>query len=340
MAKLSKREQLRKLPASPALQATFRVAREGQHVQEGRLQSIPTASVVPDPEQPRTRLAALGITAETVRDHVAGKTDLTKGPGARKEAIEALQELATSIEEHGLIQPITVYPDGNGFAIGSGERRFLAHLLLQRAEIRAMVRPRPDSRKRVFAQQLTENLARENLSLAERIDGLRKLDALHREEGGDGEAGLTPQQIAPLIGVSVRQAYKYLAVMGGPESVMAAIQSGAITGLNQAADIAGIKNPDEQQAALQRVLSGEGATPPPAPAVPPKASGGRGRPTTKVALGATTEPAVVAALARSYLGEQRFESLFKGVDWADLKAVAKAWAGFVKAVEETERRRG
>jgi len=83
---------------------------------------------------------------------------------------ESLRELAESIKEHGLVQPVTVRPMGDDkFQIVAGERRFRAHQLLGAKHIRALVEPMGQERAR--SVQLIENLQRKDLNPMEEAHG-------------------------------------------------------------------------------------------------------------------------------------------------------------------------
>jgi ParB family chromosome partitioning protein len=90
---------------------------------------------------------------------------------------EALQELADSIKQHGLIQPIAVVHDGDkegSFVIVAGERRFRAYQLLGRATIPAIITSgNPDE------IALIENIQREDLSPIEEAEALAKMMNRH-----------------------------------------------------------------------------------------------------------------------------------------------------------------
>lgn len=89
----------------------------------------------------------------------------------------ALQDLAKSIESHGLIQPITVMRDKknkNGFVVVAGERRFRAYQLLKRAMISAVV-----TSGNADEIALIENLQRENLNAIEEAAALQQLKKHH-----------------------------------------------------------------------------------------------------------------------------------------------------------------
>jgi len=101
---------------------------------------------------------------------------------------QALQELAESIREHGLIQPITVkqLDDSNRYIVVAGERRWRAHQLLERETIFAIkTEGSPDE------IALIENLQRQDLHPLEEAEALTKMMNRH---------GYTQQQLARVIG--------------------------------------------------------------------------------------------------------------------------------------------
>jgi ParB family transcriptional regulator, chromosome partitioning protein len=102
---------------------------------------------------------------------------------------ESLEELAASIEQGGLYQPITVRPAEEGYVIVAGHRRFKAHELLRMERIRALIR-HVDERD-AFIIALNENLQREDLTPFEEAQGYRRLI---------GEFGLSQRQVAEQVG--------------------------------------------------------------------------------------------------------------------------------------------
>ena len=87
---------------------------------------------------------------------------------------ETLKELAASIAEQGLLQPIVVRPVGKRFEIVAGERRFRALKLNKAAEALCVVREGDDDAT-TRALRIVENLQREDISAAEEADGLLAL---------------------------------------------------------------------------------------------------------------------------------------------------------------------
>ena len=87
---------------------------------------------------------------------------------------EALNELASSIAEHGVLQPLIVRPtpDG-GYQLVAGERRWRAARIAGLTEVPVIVKTLTDSEVSVIA--LIENLQRENLNPMEEAEGIQKL---------------------------------------------------------------------------------------------------------------------------------------------------------------------
>lgn len=86
---------------------------------------------------------------------------------------EALNELSQSIEKHGLIQPIIVIQNKNGYTLIAGERRLRATKMLGRSSIKAIVANLEDKNLRELA--LIENIQRENLSPIELANSYKEL---------------------------------------------------------------------------------------------------------------------------------------------------------------------
>lgn len=87
---------------------------------------------------------------------------------------KSLKQLAQSIEEKGLITPITVKQDDNKYVIVAGERRYRAHKLLKKKRILAYVID-AESNKDIMYMALIENIQREDLNPIEEAKGYRYL---------------------------------------------------------------------------------------------------------------------------------------------------------------------
>jgi ParB family chromosome partitioning protein len=104
---------------------------------------------------------------------------------------QAIEELAQSIQKHGLIQPITVRPKGEQFEIIAGERRWRACQKIGLSTVPAIIQQISD--EQALAIALIENLQRQELNAIEEANALQRLIE---------EFNLSHQQIAELLGQS------------------------------------------------------------------------------------------------------------------------------------------
>lgn len=89
----------------------------------------------------------------------------------------SIKELAESLKQHGLMQPIFVAQADDTFAVIAGQRRTLAAIEAGWTEIAAIVTDEKDTPE-LMAKQIVENLHRENLGLAETCAGVRNMLAM------------------------------------------------------------------------------------------------------------------------------------------------------------------
>lgn len=142
---------------------------------------------------------------------------------------ETIRELADSIEQEGLLQPIIVKPtathESDGmYVIVAGERRYRAFVLLKRNKIPAIIRNRGDT----FALSLVENILRENLN---QIDEAKAVQKLIRN------MGYTQEQVATLVKKSTGWVQQRLLLLRLPKEVQDMITNGKlppVQGLNLA----------------------------------------------------------------------------------------------------------
>lgn len=122
---------------------------------------------------------------------------------------EALSELASSIAEHGVLQPLIVrpMPDG-GYQLVAGERRWRAARTAGLTEVPVIVKTLTDAEVSVIA--LIENLQRENLNSMEEAEGIQKLI---------DEFDFTQEQAAQKLGKSRSALTNTLRLMSLPEKV-------------------------------------------------------------------------------------------------------------------------
>jgi len=132
---------------------------------------------------------------------------------------EALEQLARSIQESGMVQPILVRPVANGrFQIIAGERRFRAAQKLGLATIPAVVRTVADDRVLEFA--LVENIQREELTPIEEAQALRRLQ---------DELGLTQEALAAKVGKDRATVANTIRLLRLPAEVREELQRGTLS---------------------------------------------------------------------------------------------------------------
>ncbi|HEY2817161.1 MAG TPA: ParB/RepB/Spo0J family partition protein [Casimicrobiaceae bacterium] len=130
----------------------------------------------------------------------------------------SLAELADSIREQGVMQPILVRPvDGARFEIIAGERRWRAASQAGLSEIPALVRTVPDNA--ALALALIENIQREDLNPLEEAQGLSRLI---------GEFGLTHDAAAKAVGRSRSAVSNLLRLIALPKSVQEYLLAGKL----------------------------------------------------------------------------------------------------------------
>lgn len=132
---------------------------------------------------------------------------------------EALEELAESIRQHGLIQPILVRPAKGGvYSIIAGERRWRASRLAGLVKVPVIIKECSDEETAQLA--LIENLQREDLNPIEEAEGYKKLM---------DDYTLTQERVAELVGKSRPAVANALRLLGLPEDIRALLLSGQIT---------------------------------------------------------------------------------------------------------------
>jgi len=106
--------------------------------------------------------------------------------------LKALQELAATIKERGILQPIGVADDGERYVGLWGQRRFMAAKLAGFTAIPAIVREKPAADADAVEIRLIENLARQSLRPIEQAMGLRSLQKAR---------AITDQELARRVGI-------------------------------------------------------------------------------------------------------------------------------------------
>ncbi|HOG57989.1 MAG TPA: ParB/RepB/Spo0J family partition protein [Anaerolineaceae bacterium] len=158
---------------------------------------------------------------------------------------ESLQELADSILQHGILQPLILVQTGNEdrYTLIAGERRWRAAALAGLKEVPALVRSATLQEQLEFA--IIENIQREDLNALERAHAYQSLL---------DEFSLTHDEIAQKVGKSRAAVTNTLRLLNLPVSVQQALQDDLITE-GHARSLLGLNSARSIEAALETVLN-------------------------------------------------------------------------------------
>ncbi|HSX28064.1 MAG TPA: ParB/RepB/Spo0J family partition protein [Candidatus Saccharimonadales bacterium] len=156
---------------------------------------------------------------------------------------EALDELANSIKEHGVLLPLIVTPEGHKYMIIAGERRWRAAQKAGISSVPVVIRTMTDQHKLEIA--LIENLQREDLNPLEMATAYLKLHE---------QFNLTYEQIGQRVGRSMSSVSNILRLLGLPEEAKQAVAEGKISE-GHGRQILAIKELEVQKELLRLILT-------------------------------------------------------------------------------------
>ena len=182
------------------------------YMETGRVVFLPVRSIRPNPAQPR----------KIFRE-------------------EALDELADSIRQHGILQPLSVRRAGTGYELISGERRLRAAQLAGVTDVPCILMSM-DGKASGFAA-LVENLQRQDLDFIEEAMGIRRLLQEH---------SMSQEQAARLLGKSQSAIANKLRILRLSDVVLAAVQEAGLTERHARA-LLKLRSEEEILAAIARI---------------------------------------------------------------------------------------
>lgn len=203
-----------------------------------QLHSLRLDAITPDPDQPRNTFNE-----------------------------ESLQELADSIRQDGVIQPIEVTETRpNQYMIVHGERRWRAARLAGLSVIPAVVRRRNYDELTRFVRQLVENIQREDLNDVDRAYGMIRLRDLMQTElatqlaagGGEGKPhshSITWAKVSERLGFTRQRASQLIQLLDLPEEIKEAVRAGKISERDTRV-LRGLR-PSQQRALYRALEAGE-----------------------------------------------------------------------------------
>lgn len=156
---------------------------------------------------------------------------------------EKLQELAASIKEFGVVQPVVVRKKGRSYELVAGERRLRAAGLAGLTKVPAIVKEYDDAKMMEIA--LIENIQRHDLNPIEEAQGLRRLMQ---------EFKLTQEQTAEKVGRSRSAVTNILRLLNLPEQVQKQIINGVLT-MGQAKQLLGLPKPEQMCEVAEAIIA-------------------------------------------------------------------------------------
>lgn len=155
---------------------------------------------------------------------------------------KSIDELAQSIKESGVIQPIVVVPDGENYRIIVGERRWRAALRAGLKKIPVLIRSIP--RERELEISLMENLHRENLNAVEVGRVYQRMIQ---------ELGYTQEKIADRVGLDRTSVTNYLRLLTLPRAVLDSLAEDKIS-MGHARALISLEDPEAQVSLTQEIV--------------------------------------------------------------------------------------
>ncbi len=156
---------------------------------------------------------------------------------------DELEELSRSIKEQGIIQPLLVRKDTNGYELVAGERRLRAAKMAGLNQVPVVIKNITDAA--MLEISIVENIQRENLNPMEEAEAYHQLIA---------EFNLTQDQAAKRVGKSRSSVANVLRLRQLPEQIKADITNGALS-MGHARALLGAETSAQQSAAWRAVVS-------------------------------------------------------------------------------------
>ena len=155
---------------------------------------------------------------------------------------EKLQELTDSIKEHGVLQPILVVKDDNGYTIVAGERRWRAAKNAGLKEIPAIIKDYTNEKKKQVA--LIENIQREDLNIVEIAKAIKELMDID---------GYSQSEVAKITGKNLSTVSNIIRLLKLPEEVLNYLLEGKLVE-GQARALLAVTNKEKQIEIAKKII--------------------------------------------------------------------------------------
>ena len=183
------------------------------YMETGRVMFLPARSIRPNPAQPRS----------VFRE-------------------EALQELADSIRQHGILQPLSVRRTASGYELIAGERRLRAARMVNLSEIPCIVMNMDDRESGLAA--MVENLQRQDLDFVEEAKGISRIMS---------DWGMSQEQAARMLGKSQSAIANKLRLLRHSDAVLSALRAAGLTERHGRA-LLKLEREEEKIAAIDEII--------------------------------------------------------------------------------------
>lgn len=307
------------------------------HSGDLHVEVIPLRKIELDPDNPREIM----LTLNDLQEGFSAQDDCYEQKQAE---LAALQTLAHSIKEQGVINPILVYKQGEKYRLIAGERRTLASCIAKKEDIQAKVIDKKPDPLKLSLLQWIENIERTDLSLGERLRNLEKMLAAYAAAKKISVNDITATELCQLLGCSLQHAVNYKNVLEATPNLYTLIQNNQIRNLEKAAYIA--KAPLlRQDTLITACLAGStlkslkqlaNAKDQVTVSAPIQAQLGRGRQATRVNFGSTNSMQIARLVINALLdhaeGQHLRQQLGK-VEWLDYKSISTAFQRLIKLLE-------
>lgn len=180
--------------------------------------------------------------AETIKEVAVEKVHINPDQPRKHFDEEKLEELALSIKQHGVIQPLVVTPASEGYRIVAGERRYRASKIAKLQKIPVIVRNHQELEELEIA--LVENVQRVDLSPLEQAVSIVRLR---------DQFSLTPTQIAKKLGKAETTISNIVRLLHLPKSAIEALQKGIISEGHGRA-LLSLKDDEKAQSELEALI--------------------------------------------------------------------------------------
>ena len=210
------------------------------------IEVIPITKIELDTENPRD----LALQINDLLHGLKKDDPLLSRKTAEKENLLSISE---SIKREGLLNPIIVYKSDSVYKLVAGERRTLASILAGKTNIQAKILDGKPSELRLSMLQWFENIEREDLSLCERINNLKKIS---QSFTSGSSKKMSAKDLSELIGCSFFQASNYIVVLESDDEIIEALENNRLKNLEKAAFLSRIEDKQVRDKALNLCISG------------------------------------------------------------------------------------